>query len=163
MDSFRPQCDFFICFHNDTVSFLCYEKSVSEKYSCWQIRMITYLLWSKLSSLITMKYQISVYFRLWIHCFLQCTNVKVACNVAVCNTGYHAAVIQIYNGAIITYLMICKKKVCEIGTPFLIDSLCCKILFQLVVKYSEYYGAAEPPVRCGESHLSGLTEPLRSL
>lgn len=25
---------------------------------------------------------------------------------------------------------------------------------------SEYYGAAEPPVRCGESHLSGLTEPL---
>ena len=29
-------------------------------------------------------------------------------------------------------------------------------------KYSpivEYYGAAEPPVRCGESHLSGLTEP----
>lgn len=25
---------------------------------------------------------------------------------------------------------------------------------------SEYYGTAEPPVRCGESHLSGLTEPL---
>ena len=44
MDSFRPQRDFFICFHNDTVSFLCYEKSVSEKYSCGQIRMITYLL-----------------------------------------------------------------------------------------------------------------------
>ena len=34
MDSFRPQCDFFIFFHNDTVSFLCYEKSVSEKYGC---------------------------------------------------------------------------------------------------------------------------------
>ena len=30
-------------------------------------------------------------------------------------------------------------------------------------RYGEYYGAAEPPVRCGESHLSGLTEPLRSL
>ena len=30
-------------------------------------------------------------------------------------------------------------------------------------KPNEYYGAAEPPVRCGESHLSGLTEPLRSL
>ena len=30
-------------------------------------------------------------------------------------------------------------------------------------KIAEYYGAAEPPVRCGESHLSGLTEPLRSL
>ena len=26
-------------------------------------------------------------------------------------------------------------------------------------KRIEYYGAAEPPVRCGESHLSGLTEP----
>ena len=25
----------------------------------------------------------------------------------------------------------------------------------------DYYGAAEPPVRCGESHLSGLTEPPR--
>ena len=24
---------------------------------------------------------------------------------------------------------------------------------------TEYYGAAEPPVRCGESHLSGLMEP----
>ena len=30
MDSFRPLCDFFIFFHNDTVSFLCYEKSVSK-------------------------------------------------------------------------------------------------------------------------------------
>ena len=27
------------------------------------------------------------------------------------------------------------------------------------LKDIEYYGAAEPPVRCGESHLSGLTEP----
>ena len=27
-------------------------------------------------------------------------------------------------------------------------------------KLNEYYGTAEPPVRCGESHLSGLTEPL---
>ena len=30
---------------------------------------------------------------------------------------------------------------------------------QLAEKLGEYYGAAEPPVRCGESHLSGLTEP----
>ena len=27
------------------------------------------------------------------------------------------------------------------------------------IRRDEYYGAAEPPVRCGESHLSGLTEP----
>ncbi len=26
--------------------------------------------------------------------------------------------------------------------------------------FTDYYGAAEPPVRCGVSHLSGLTEPL---
>ena len=31
------------------------------------------------------------------------------------------------------------------------------------LKQTEYYGAAEPPVRCGGSHLSGLTEPIRSL
>ena len=30
------------------------------------------------------------------------------------------------------------------------------LMFVLLI---EYYGAAEPPVRCGESHLSGLTEP----
>ena len=29
-----------------------------------------------------------------------------------------------------------------------------------VAKQIDYYGAAEPPVRCGVSHLSGLTEPL---
>ena len=26
-------------------------------------------------------------------------------------------------------------------------------------KINDYYGAAEPPVRCGVSHLSGPTEP----
>ena len=31
---------------------------------------------------------------------------------------------------------------------------------RLIIDILEYYGAAEPPVRCGESHLSGLTEPL---
>ena len=30
---------------------------------------------------------------------------------------------------------------------------------KLLSNQGEYYGAAEPPVRCGESHLSGLTEP----
>ena len=31
---------------------------------------------------------------------------------------------------------------------------------EYLIRYvNEYYGAAEPPVRCGESHLSGLTEP----
>lgn len=36
---------------------------------------------------------------------------------------------------------------------------CQKMLIALNASIIEYYGAAEPPVRCGESHLSGLTEP----
>ena len=32
-------------------------------------------------------------------------------------------------------------------------------LFDSFSNLTEYYGAAEPPVRCDESHLSGLTEP----
>lgn len=32
-------------------------------------------------------------------------------------------------------------------------------VYQQLEEKDEYYGAAEPPVRCGESHLSGLTEP----
>ena len=51
------------------------------------------------------------------------------------------------------------------------DWLCIKMGFSLLsemeffavpkngISLNEYYGAAEPPVRCGESHLSGLTEP----
>lgn len=31
---------------------------------------------------------------------------------------------------------------------------------RIIRRGSEYYVAAEPPVRCGVSHLSGLTEPL---
>ena len=31
---------------------------------------------------------------------------------------------------------------------------------EYLCRMDEYYGTAEPPVRCGESHLSGLTEPL---
>ena len=34
-----------------------------------------------------------------------------------------------------------------------------KLTVKVPAKQLEYYGAAEPPVRCGESHLSGLTEP----
>ena len=41
--------------------------------------------------------------------------------------------------------------------------ICDDELAEALKHLSEYYGAAEPPVRCGESHLSGLTEPLRSL
>ena len=42
------------------------------------------------------------------------------------------------------------KKLIQAHKYFACGSLVCM---------GEYYGAAEPPVRCGESHLSGLTEP----
>ena len=44
-----------------------------------------------------------------------------------------------------------------------IQEIRCNVLLDGLSEGDEYYGAAEPPVRCGESHLSGLTEPLRSL
>ena len=38
------------------------------------------------------------------------------------------------------------------------DELYPNIMLLGISGAGEYYGAAEPPVRCGESHLSGLTE-----
>ena len=40
-----------------------------------------------------------------------------------------------------------------------VQTLSIALLALVSGKSDEYYGAAEPPVRCGESHLSGLTEP----
>ena len=34
-----------------------------------------------------------------------------------------------------------------------------KMLLTRAAVFIEYYAAAEPPVRCGESHPSGQTEP----
>ena len=43
---------------------------------------------------------------------------------------------------------------------FITSTIVSGIIYDLMKKgIDEYYGAAEPPVRCGESHLSGLTEP----
>lgn len=55
--------------------------------------------------------------------------------------------------------MLCKRKGVEI-----IEAEICPDHVHMLVRIPpsmsvEYYGAAEPPVRCGESHLSGLTEP----
>ena len=38
-------------------------------------------------------------------------------------------------------------------------SIFAKLLCQKALEKGEYSRAAEPPVRCGESHLSGLAEP----
>ena len=47
--------------------------------------------------------------------------------------------------------MASKKINCPLVESEIDDEICFDI--------HEYYGAAEPSVRCGESHLSGLTEP----
>ena len=44
--------------------------------------------------------------------------------------------------------------------PFGYDYVGKKIPPTINTEQADYYGAAEPPVRCGVSHLSGLTEPL---
>lgn len=41
----------------------------------------------------------------------------------------------------------------------MIDEMILNLEIGKIAHDDEYYGAAEPPVRCGESHLSGLTEP----
>ena len=59
-----------------------------------------------------------------------------------------------------------KKYIAAIGICFMALGAACimkKDPEEVGEELPEYYGAAEPPVRCGESHLSGLTEPLRSL
>ena len=53
-------------------------------------------------------------------------------------------------------LVRCNQK--EVGLTAKEYSLLC--LLTVNNGRGEYYGTAEPPVRCGESHLSGLTEPL---
>ena len=48
----------------------------------------------------------------------------------------------------------------KVGSEAALNALTLVFPVQMLI---EYYGAEEPLVRCGESHLSGLTEPLRSL
>ena len=73
-----------------------------------------------------------------------------------------------YNVVELMSMKTCKQLSSEWGvTEHTIADLCRKGKISGAVKegksWNEYYGAAEPPVRCGESHLSGLTEPLRFL
>jgi hypothetical protein len=75
----------------------------------------------------------------------------------------------------VTHKALLSKKIIDTeSTILIVDDCDLKYLaedIERILYYSkkvnlilhEYYGAAEPPVRCGESHLSGLTEPLRSL
>lgn len=52
-----------------------------------------------------------------------------------------------------------SKQALSKARQFINPSLFKELYYLSVDLFYEYYGAAEPPVRCGESHLSGLTEP----
>ena len=56
---------------------------------------------------------------------------------------------------IISFLCVSQK------APFYIREMTLPAYSAKIGMLIDYYGAAEPPVRCGESHLSGLTEPPR--
>ena len=58
-----------------------------------------------------------------------------------------------------------NDKVAEKGIDILVTRLLRGFEYDKSYNFSpslkiDYYGAAEPPVRCGVSHLSELTEPL---
>ena len=54
-----------------------------------------------------------------------------------------------------------KKKNHEIYLTYAVNSNeFVSIINRIFHCETDYYGAAEPPVRCGVSHLSELTEPL---
>ena len=48
-------------------------------------------------------------------------------SVALCTVSYDCA--------IVTYIMICQKEICEISAPFPVDFVRCEILFKLILKY----------------------------
>ena len=60
---------------------------------------------------------------------------KVAGNPPVCNAGHHAAVIEVYDCAVIAHISVFQKQVGEIRTPFFVDFPRREVLLQLVFKY----------------------------
>lgn len=74
-------------------------------------------------------------FRLRIQGFLQGSYRKLARNMPVCYAGNDTPVIEVNDTAVVPYLMVLQEQVCEIGTPFLIDGICGKILFEPVFKH----------------------------
>lgn len=71
---------------------------------------------------------------------------------------YHVYLTADEQSRVIQSLIRLKNELIEQGRyTDAVDDVLCKVVS--AKKNDEYYGAAEPPVRCGESHLSGLTEP----
>lgn len=55
--------------------------------------------------------------------------------MAIRDAGYHAAVIEVYDYAVIAYIPILQEQAGKICTPFLVGFLRSEVLFELVFKY----------------------------
>ena len=66
---------------------------------------------------------------------MQGADCKIAGDAPVRNAGHHAAVMEVYDGAVIADIPVFQEQICEIRAPFLVDFLSSKVLFQLVFKY----------------------------
>ncbi len=60
---------------------------------------------------------------------------KITCDISVRNAGNYAPVMKVNDTAVIPHIVILQKQTRKIGTPFLIDCICGKILFQPIFKY----------------------------
>ena len=66
---------------------------------------------------------------------MQGADCKIAGDAPVCNAGHHAAVMEVYDGAVIADIPVFQEQICEICAPFLVDFLSSEVLFQFVFKY----------------------------
>ena len=66
---------------------------------------------------------------------MQGPDCKIAGDAPVCNAGHHAAVMEVYDGAVIADIPVFQEQICEIRAPFLVGFLSSEVLFQLVFKY----------------------------
>ena len=88
-----------------------------------------------LASLVTVQDQALFCRALCLQCLLQGADCQVTGDVPVCYTGDHTAVIEVYDGAVITDLPVFQEQICEIRTPLLIWFVRMEVLLQLVFEY----------------------------
>ena len=94
---------------------------------------------SVLCALVTMQNQFPFTPGLCIQGLPQGADRQVTGNVAVRNAGNHTSVMEVYDAAVVSYLMILQKQVGEIRAPFLIGLIRRKILVQPVFEYLMWF------------------------
>ena len=87
-----------------------------------------------LTPLVAMQHQIAgLHSRLGFDGLLKCPFCQVSSDVFVCYACYNASIVEIDDRTVVALTSVCQKKVCEIGTPFLISFGCCEVLVQFVL------------------------------